>query len=271
MADDKKPKKLDRSEIDEEERRLQDAVDEKAHRAATTKFEGDKYSLPNIFGWSMGGRLDGAVDYQLKPDHVKPSELTANSIVWRVEFHNLKAGKPPLGVDIAGDVVLGRSAGGPHAPDIDFDEYDARAKGVSRRHALLRPTKNRLYILDLGSTNGTMRNAVPLGKGVARPVENDDTITLGRLSFTIKLVAGPGDGPSPAVEEASGDPSAPAGMEGIVQNPAVEEEAELNVEVDEKSARSGDTRELSEEEKKDLAKAERAKVEAKKKAADEKK
>ena len=50
---------------------------------------------------------------------------------------------------------------------------------------------NHLYIIDLGSTNGTFHNGIPLGPGVARALKHNDTITLGRFSFTLKLIDGP--------------------------------------------------------------------------------
>ena len=97
-----------------------------------------------------------------------------------------------MGVDIVGDMVIGRGAGGPKSPDLDLDTYGAVEHGVSRRHALLRPTRNRLYIIDLDSTNGTMLNAAPLGGGVARSLQDNDSLTLGNFTFTLKIIDGPG-------------------------------------------------------------------------------
>src|SRR6185436_11087758 len=73
-----------------------------------------------------------------------------------------------------------------------MDLFGGLEQGVSRRHALLRPTANHLYIIDLGSTNGTLHNGLPLGPGIARSLKNSDTVTLGRLSFTIRIIDGPG-------------------------------------------------------------------------------
>jgi hypothetical protein len=111
---------------------------------------------------------------------------------WRIELHDLGSLKEPLGFDILGDTVLGRHL--PKAtetPDMDFSRFDTGDKGVSRRHALLRPTRNNLYLLDLGSTNGTQRNAFPLGPGHAQALHHDDVISLGRLTFTVKIIARP--------------------------------------------------------------------------------
>ncbi|MBZ0306424.1 MAG: FHA domain-containing protein [Anaerolineae bacterium] len=46
--------------------------------------------------------------------------------------------------------------------DIDLMPYEAREKGVSRRHAMLCRISNRLCIIDLKSTNGTYVNGFRL-------------------------------------------------------------------------------------------------------------
>lgn len=101
--------------------------------------------------------------------------------------------KPPVavGLDIAGDVVLGRGGGHDASSDIDVDlaHLDAFKRGVSRRHAMLRPTHSKLFLIDLGSTNGTFANMIPVGRGVAREVRHGDTIALGGLDFVIEFVA----------------------------------------------------------------------------------
>ncbi len=52
--------------------------------------------------------------------------------------------------------------------------------GVSRRHAkLLRQPDGSLFVLDVGSSNGTFLNDVEVKPGVRTPVQPDDQITLG--------------------------------------------------------------------------------------------
>ena len=53
-------------------------------------------------------------------------------------------------------------------------------------------TPNGWRVRDLGSTNGTLHNGLPLGPGIARSLKHNDTVTLGRLSFTLKIIDGPG-------------------------------------------------------------------------------
>ncbi len=150
----------------------------------------------NAIPWGMsnpfGLRRGSAQIYLELPIHLARGEHFEERPHWRIEMHGLASNAEPLGLDIIGDVVLGRGESGPNAPDLDLNFYDALDHGVSRRHALLRPSSNHLFIIDLGSTNGTMINAISLGAGVARPLMNDDTVTMGRLTFTLRIIDGPG-------------------------------------------------------------------------------
>jgi hypothetical protein len=136
------------------------------------------------------GAAGSAASFITLPAHTAPSEFPGGSC-WRIELHNLGPGVTPIGLEIVGDTVLGRGKTGAQIPDLDLDEYRAFDLGVSRRHALLRPTKNRLYLIDLGSTNGTLLNATPLGQGVARAISDNDIVTLGNLSFTVRVADRP--------------------------------------------------------------------------------
>lgn len=128
------------------------------------------------------------------PYYPVPSNYTMvqDIIPWRVL---VKIGEPAprmtVGLDIYADITLGRGAGSSDSPDIDLSNLDALELGVSRRHAMLRPTRNRLYLIDLNSTNGSYVNAVPVGKGMAQVLRHGDTVSLSRLSFVIEIVSSP--------------------------------------------------------------------------------
>lgn len=113
-------------------------------------------------------------------------------VTWRIQ---LRVGAPAprlvVGLDVYSDVVLGRGSYGLHCPDIDFTNLNALELGVSRRHALLRPTLTQLFLIDLESTNGTFVNAVSVGQGMAQVVRSGDTIALGGLNFTIVVLHSP--------------------------------------------------------------------------------
>jgi hypothetical protein len=114
---------------------------------------------------------------------------------WRVQ---LKFGSPSpdtiVGLEIFSDVVLGRGKDGDLPPDVDLTALDATKLGVSRRHALIRPTPTKLFLLDLGSTNGTSLNAMPMGQGMTKALQSGDMVALGDLGFVIEIIETP---PSP--------------------------------------------------------------------------
>ena len=130
----------------------------------------------------FGLRTGAAATYQAVPRH-KSIDAPANGLIWRIELHGLARAVEAIGFDIVGDVVLGRTPDATQPVDIALDRFCAADQGVSRRHAMLRPTRNCLYLLDLNSTNGTFYNAMRLGCGVVHSVKNDDTITLGSFAF----------------------------------------------------------------------------------------
>jgi hypothetical protein len=121
-----------------------------------------------------------------------PAAQRSNLPLWRIELHELgSSSQPPLGIELAGDVVIGLDRQDGSAPDLNLMDYSGLMHGISRRHALLRPTQNRLYLVDLDSTNGTMHNALPIIAGHAPELRHGDIITLGSLSFTLRIVRGP--------------------------------------------------------------------------------
>lgn len=119
------------------------------------------------------------------------ADTSQQQVRWRIELEGLRRDHALLGIDVVGDIVIGRGAGEPGAPDLDLEPYGAFEQGVSRHHAMLRPTRNSLYLIDLNSTNGTWHNALRLGSGFTHALANDDTVALGRLTFTIKIIARP--------------------------------------------------------------------------------
>lgn len=108
---------------------------------------------------------------------------------WRIVFSPVEKPSEQLGIEIAGDVVLGSSADPAAGPDVNFASWQGEQRGVSLKHALLRPARDKLFLMDLGSTNGTHYNGMPLTTERVQAIEKGDLITLGRLHLRIKLVA----------------------------------------------------------------------------------
>jgi hypothetical protein len=141
-------------------------------------------ALPPSRVGAFGLKMGDAEAYRVLPKKIE-EEAARNPLLtrWRIEIYGLGAETVPLGIDVCGDIVLGRSQ---QDADVDLNSYRAIDHGVSRRHAMLRPSNNKLYLIDLGSTNGTRCNSV-LVSG-ARAIMSQDIVSLGNLTFQIKIV-----------------------------------------------------------------------------------
>src|SRR5439155_15615621 len=110
---------------------------------------------------------------------------------WRIELHGLGSTAAPLGYDIYADAILGRADDSPSDNLINLEPYHGLLRGVSRRHAMLRPTQSTLFLLDLDSSNGTYCNALRLATSAVRALSDGDTISLGDLAFQVKIIDSP--------------------------------------------------------------------------------
>lgn len=70
---------------------------------------------------------------------------------------------------------------GKHANMVDFVINDA---AVSKMHARFEEHDGRVYVCDLNSTNGTVRNGVLLGVNQSVPLEPGDRLRFGKTCFT---------------------------------------------------------------------------------------
>lgn len=86
------------------------------------------------------------------------------------------------------EVTLGRaSAGQPIVPDIDLTPYQGLETGVSRLHASIRIKADDVYIMDLGSANGTRLNGEKITPSTLHKLENLSVITLGKLNLKVLI------------------------------------------------------------------------------------
>lgn len=83
-------------------------------------------------------------------------------------------------------LILGRSdPASRHRPDVDLSPYGAVERGVSRSHASLRLSGRKLYLTDLGSTNGTFIGGRQLTPHKPEYIRKGEEFLLGRLSVTV--------------------------------------------------------------------------------------
>jgi CheY-like chemotaxis protein len=77
------------------------------------------------------------------------------------------------------------------APEIDLTTYDGLSHGVSRQHAVLLVRDERLFLRDLGSTNGTRLNGLTCEPKKEYRVRHGDEIALGRLRLQVLFAVTP--------------------------------------------------------------------------------
>lgn len=119
-----------------------------------------------------------------------PDQFTANSWFWRVRLDLAYDSNVNIGLDVYDDAFLGR---GKYSADFVglLSEEEAANMGVSRHHAVLRPTQTALYLVDHGSTNGTRLNGHMLGPNIPYRLHDGDSITFGHLEFVLRVVQTP--------------------------------------------------------------------------------
>ncbi len=120
-----------------------------------------------------------------------PADPSPRAPIWRVRFDLVYDPSRCFGLEINGEAALGRDIESPEI--VNLGAYDAKALGVSRRHALLRPTETGLYLLDLGSTNGTWQNGRSIGVNMPYRLTHGDLIRLGQLEFMVRIVKRPSE------------------------------------------------------------------------------
>lgn len=74
---------------------------------------------------------------------------------------------------------------------VDLAPYHAQTRGVSRKHARLNAEGIRIYITDLGSTNGTYVNNKHLPPNTDYPIKDGDEIRLGFMTLLFTVVGVP--------------------------------------------------------------------------------
>lgn len=94
--------------------------------------------------------------------------------------------KSELIVSFTSPMILGRySVGSNHQPDIDLSVYNGIALGISRQHASIQRTDNRLSIKDLNSSNGTKLNDQRLEPYKEYPLNSGDRLDLSQILIEI--------------------------------------------------------------------------------------
>lgn len=87
------------------------------------------------------------------------------------------------------DFTLGRAVEGQSIlPEVDLSSYDAFSQGVSRMHSSLRIVNGDVYLMDLGSSNGTRLNGQKIVPHVEYSINHGDLVVLGKMKIQVLLI-----------------------------------------------------------------------------------
>ena len=104
-----------------------------------------------------------------------------------VSLHLLESGNT-LDFSERSEFTLGRlSENQPIEPDIDLSPYKAFDNGVSRLHAVIKKTAEKVVLVDLGSSNGSYINGLRVAQHVDHPLQHGDILALGKLKMQVLL------------------------------------------------------------------------------------
>jgi hypothetical protein len=126
------------------------------------------------------------------PAPLSTDQVAETGTPWRFILISSNPKHELLRLEVHDDIVIGRSGEGV-APNLDLTFHDGVAAGISRRHAVLRPTPDHLLLIDQESTNGTFHNRKRLAPGKEQKLEDQDIISFSNLHFKIMFVSRPGD------------------------------------------------------------------------------
>ena len=82
-------------------------------------------------------------------------------------------------------------------PAVDLSAHNGQGLGVSRQHAVIMVTDNRIYIKDLGSVNGTRLNGSALAPQNEYRLRHGDELTIGQIKLQVRFIVVPTIGVSP--------------------------------------------------------------------------
>ena len=90
------------------------------------------------------------------------------------------------GFEIVDHAIIGRDDG--ETPvDIDLTPFGPEVKGVSRRHAEFKVHDDKLYVVDLGSSNGTYLKGKRIEVGNPTEVPNGSVLSFGALHVQVQI------------------------------------------------------------------------------------
>ncbi|MBC8098614.1 MAG: FHA domain-containing protein [Armatimonadetes bacterium] len=111
------------------------------------------------------------------------SGVFALGMMLRVE---VQGSDKPIALMPKAETHIGRAdPAAPEKPELDLSSYAAYQMGISRRHALIRWEHDQLYVLDLGSRNGTYVNGKQAQPHQPVKLRDGDELRMGKMSLKV--------------------------------------------------------------------------------------
>lgn len=132
---------------------------------------------------------DGKVEYKKVPEEISDRDkalLPAKP--WRITLTSAQKSEHVIALELQGDVVFGSSTKPDAELSVNLADMEGEQPSVSQRHLKMRPGKDKIFLMDLGSKNGTYVNGTPASASSAIAVQDGDLITLGRLHLRLKVI-----------------------------------------------------------------------------------
>jgi len=115
-----------------------------------------------------------------------PKDADVNGERLKVLLVGSKTTSLNRGYEIVDHAIVGRDDG--EIPvDIDLTPFGPAVKGVSRRHAEFKIHDGTLFIVDLGSSNGTYLKGKRIEVGNATEVPNGSVLSFGALHVQVQI------------------------------------------------------------------------------------
>jgi pSer/pThr/pTyr-binding forkhead associated (FHA) protein len=100
------------------------------------------------------------------------------SAMLRIEIQGVE----PIEINPVPEIIFGRhDRVSGTTPEVDLTPYAGYRMGVSRAHAKVRAEAGKLYLLDMGSSNGTFLNGQRLAPNQPYILHDGDEVRLGQM------------------------------------------------------------------------------------------
>lgn len=113
-------------------------------------------------------------------EETKEFNVPDTGVAFYVDGHSM-----PAYIDTQAEFVLGRKVGTTSEILLDLAPFGGYSLGLSRRHALIRQTRDGYELMDLGSVNGTWLNEQRVLPHTSYPLPSGSNLRLGRMRILV--------------------------------------------------------------------------------------